>query len=668
VRIANRATSLASEAPAPYILPPFHNSGAVLRMISLFRRFVDSWAARGFFILMALAFVGWGVSGDRLRMISGSPTWIAKVGSETIEAPAFQANFQRALAQQTQNLPSGQEAPPALRQQVGQQLLSQMVSQAALAAVAKQQRIVAPDAAVASVIRSMPTFKGSDGQFNRQAYETALRNAGYTEDRFVSELRADIIQRQILTALTSSVTAPDAEVTPLYTNEFEKRAADTASFPLSAAPAPPVPTEAQLQRWYDNHPDSYTTPEYRRIKAIILAPQTLAADVKISDEDLHAAYNEHRSEFEKPATRSAEVISAPDEAKAKTLAAQWSGGADWAAMQKATEAAGASAISQDDATAVQFPDPDLAKAVFAAPANTVSPPIKGALGWFVVKVTKITPGVTTTFEQAKDKLQAQLLAGKAADLMYDRANKIDQLLGNGGNLDALPNDLGLAGVEGTMDAAGNTQQGTPAPIPGSTELKDAIVKAAFQAHQGDQPQLTEVQTPSTGGSAYYALTVEAIVPPGKKSFDAVKQQVSDDWQQDQRHRAQDAKATAMMLAVQKGQSFSDAATVAGVTPQITTPVTRNEQTTAVPPELQRVLFGLKKNEATMVQTQDGFIVAQLVEITKPDPTKDKAGFDAARTAVQRSISDDTTTTYINAIRLRANPQINQQAFNSVVQP
>jgi peptidyl-prolyl cis-trans isomerase D len=337
-------------------------------------------------------------------------------------------------------------------------------------------------------------------------------------------------------------------------------------------------------------------------------------------------------------------------------------------MQTAAQAEGASGIAQDDATQVQFPDPDLAKAVFSTPTDTVSEPVKGQLGWFVVKVTKISSGATTTFEQAKDKLRERVVASKAADLMYDRANKLDQLLGNGTGFDNLPGDLGVVGVAGTLDSKGDTQAGKPAPIPGPAELKAAIIAAAFQARQGDPPQLTEVQTPTTGGSAYYALLVESIVPPGEKPFDAVKDQVTDDWKQDQRRRFQDQAATAMMVAVQGGKSFSDAATVAGVTPKLSPAVTRNETNPEIPPLLQRVLFGMKKGEATMVETPEGFVVGQLVEVVKPDAAADKAGYDQARSAVTKSIDNDMATVFIDAVRQRARPQINQQAFDSVVQP
>jgi peptidyl-prolyl cis-trans isomerase D len=635
-------------------------------MISQFRRYSESWIARIFFLIMAVSFVGWGISGELFRMM-GSPTWIAKVGGETIEIPTFQAEYQRALAQQTRNLPSGQEATPALRRQVGQDTLQRMIGQAALGIELNDMRIVTPDAALAATVRAMPAFKGPDGKFSRTAFNAALQNAGYSEQRFLAQLRSDIAQQQLLATVGGSVAAPDAEVRPLYDMEFEKRSADTALFPFAAAPEPPTPDDAALTRWYENHKDSYTTPEYRRIKAVELSAESLASEIKITDADLQAAYNEHKSDYQTVEKRSAEVISTPDEAKARTLAQTWRGGVDWAGMQAAAKATGAAAITQDDATRVQFPDPDLAKAVFAAPLNAVSDPVKGQLGWFVVKVTKSTGGATTSFEQARDSLHARVLASKAADLIYDRANKLDQLLGNGTTLDNLPTDLGLVGVAGTLDSTGDTQAGEPAPIPGPAELKAAIIAAAFQAHQGDQPQLTEVQTPSTGGSAYYALSVESVIPPGVKPFDAVKTQVADDWKQDQRRRFQDKAATAMMLAVQGGKTFSDAATVAGVTPKLSPQVTRSQSDPGMPPELQRPLFGLKLKEATMVQVPEGFLVAQLVEIVKPDPAKDKTGYDQARAAVSKSISGDLTTVFVDALRQRAKPQINQQGFDSVVQ-
>ncbi len=46
-------------------------------------------------------------------------------------------------------------------------------------------------------------------------------------------------------------------------------------------------------------------PEFRRIKAIELTPQSVASDVAITDDELHAAYDEHKSQYVTPGKRSA---------------------------------------------------------------------------------------------------------------------------------------------------------------------------------------------------------------------------------------------------------------------------------------------------------------------------------------------------------------------------
>ncbi len=68
------------------------------------------------------------------------------------------------------------------------------------------------------------------------------------------------------------------------------------------------------------------------------------------------------------------------------------------------------------------------------------------------------------------------------------------------------------------------------------------------------------------------------------------------------------------------------------------------------------------------ETPEGFVVAQLTEIAKADAASDKTGYDQARIAVSRSVSSDMETVFIDAVRQRAKPEFNQQAFDSVVQP
>lgn len=617
-------------------------------------------------MVLLVAFVVWGV-GDVVTKIGGGPTWIAKVGGQTIDLPVFQEEFQRELNLAMRNLPPGQDVTPELRQRVAHSVLQGLIDEAAIRQEMRHLRIDVSDEAVRAATAAMPNFRDPSGHFSPQMFQAALANNGLTEARFAELMREDIGQRLILEALAAGAQAPRTETTPIYMAQFEKRSADTVEFPFAAQPAPPPPTEAELRRWYENHPFDYTTPAMRRIKLIVLAPSELEKDMTVTNAELQAEYQQLKSQYVTPPKRSAQVLTIPDATKAASLAAKWRAGADWKTMQDAARQAGGSAVALDEATNAEIPDAVLAKAVFATAADTVSAPVHGSLGWFVVKVVKITPGAAKPLDAVKGQLTKRILDRRAADLMYDRANKIDDLLGNGTPFDKLPGNLGLVALSGTLDAKGNTASGTPAPIPGPAELRSAIISAAFKAEPGAPTQLTEVQTPSIGGSVYFALQLEATIAPTLKPYDDVKQKVQADWNAHQvRHEAETAAAK-MLTALKGGQSIADAAAVAGVPVRRTPLSTQADAPHQMAPPLAKILFRLKKGEPTMVETKESFIVAVPAEIVLPNPSADPAGYATLREALDRSIGNDIARLFADAVRMRANPKINQPNLDSAVQ-
>jgi peptidyl-prolyl cis-trans isomerase D len=331
-------------------------------------------------------------------------------------------------------------------------------------------------------------------------------------------------------------------------------------------------------------------------------------------------------------------------------------------MQKAAQEAGGSAVNLDDSTKQQFPSAELADAVFQAAPDVVAGPIKAALGWQVLRVTKVTPGESRTLDQVKDEVQQKVAQDRAVDQVYSRANKLDDALSAGTGLDDLPGDLGLAAVAGTLDAQGNTPAGEPAPIPGPPELRDAIIKAAFATAKGEPPRMVEAP-----GQSYYALQVEDIIEPKVKPLSEVETQVQDDWIEAQRRHEQEAAAAKLMAAAQAGGSLDDAATVAGLRMEKTPPVMRNGTVEHVPPQLQAALFQLKKGETTMVETPDGFLVVRLTDITEPDPASDPAGAATMREALTRALDQDVQVVFATALRDRARPRVNRTLLDNLVE-
>ncbi len=627
-------------------------------MLATFRRHLNSWVARLFFLLLVAVFVLWGV-GDVIRNVGGDDA-LATVGGQRVELPDVQDAYRQQLARVTQMFGGKLDPTPEMKQGIAGQALEQVITQTSLTVAVQNMGLGVSDNALRLAVADIPAFHGPGGQFDKTTYDTVLRNNNLTEPRLLTMLRGQLGVNQLIGTARAGVISPDTLTRAVFEFQQEKRVANAVQLPLSAAPAPPAPTEAQLTRWYENHKENYSSPEMRRIKAVVLSPETVSRDIQITDDELKAAYAQRKSEFVQPEKRSVQVLLVPDEAQAKALAAEWAAGTDWTAIQKDH-----SPVELNDATPADFPAPELATAVFAAAPGSVAPPVQSPLGWHVFKVTKVTPGSDKSFEDAREMLRAGVLADKAADLIDQNANKVEDALAGGSSLDDLPGDLGLAAVTGTLDSQGNTAEGKPAPVPGSDALRNALIAAAFAMKKGDAPQLVQGPQPDPAGQGYYAVSVEDIAPPAPKPIAQVMDAVRADWTHDAIRHEQEVAAAKILTAVKAGQTL-DAASP-GLSVQTLPPVDRAAGAPGVPTQLIEPLFSLKTGEPTMVETPDGFIVAVLVQVNEADPNADPIGYGRIRDALAKAVGDDVQGVLITALRARANPRIRSDAVNVIAQ-
>ncbi len=630
-------------------------------MIGLFRRFLNTWVARVFFLLLIGSFGLWGIA-DVVRSLGQDGTAVATVGSRKIEVPELQESYRRLLRQVQRQSGSTAEPAPEIRRAVAGEALQRLVIQAAFAEEVARMGLRVPDAALRQATYDEKAFHGANGQFDRAAFEGALRNAGLTEQRYLELMRTDLGQRQLVESARAGAISPDVMNHLVFTFQGEKRVADLVELPFAAVAPPPAPTDAQLQRQYDDNLDVYSAPEYRRVKAVILSPETLAPEVQVSDDDLRAAYEQRRASFGDPEKRSVEVIATQDEAQAQALATRWIAGADWPAMEQAAKESGASPVQLDDSTQAQFPAPDLAAAVFAASPDSVTGPVKTDFGFQVFEVTKVTPATIRPFEAVRGELLAAIQKERATDLVFDRANKVQDALAAGTTLDELPGDLGLTAVAGTLDAQGNTPEGTPAPLPGGPALRSALVARAFAMAKTDPAVLTEAPEQS-----FFAVAVEDITPAAVRPFDAVRDRVRDDWMRDARRREQEQVAARLLTAVNGGGSLADAAALIGAPVQRSPPVARGTPTPGVPAELTQPLFATEKGRATMVESPEGFWVASVSDIQPPDPAADPAALGRIGTQLSHAISDDVEMTYAAALRAQDKPTVNRRLLDTITQ-
>ena len=632
-------------------------------MLSALRRFASTWPAKILFVVLVGSFGFWGVAG----MLGGSfgggdPNSVATVGGEKIASQELQDVSRRMLAQVMRQNGNTGAPTPEMRSGVAEQALQQLIIQAAFAVEAKRLNIQVPDDAVRQTTFETRAFAGPSGQFDRATFNAVLRNNGYTEARYLNLVRTDLAQRQIVEAVRAGGTSPDLVNKLVLAFQGETRTADLVSLPFAAAAQPPAPTDEQVERQYDDNMNEYRAPEYRRIRAVILSPESVAKDITVSDDDARAYYEAHKSLWGRPETRTVQVVVAPDQAAGEKLATAWIAGADWPALQKQAAAAGASAVELPDSTQADFPSPDLAGPVFAAPAETVTGPVQNEGGWTVFRVVKLQPATEQPYDAVQADVKARAALDQAQDQIYDRANKVQDSLAGGAKLDELPAGLGLAAVTGTLDAAGNTPDGTPAPIPATPQTRQAIVSDAFKLGAGDQPTLEEAPDHS-----FYAVTVEAVTPPAQLPLDQVHDRVVQDWQSAARRHEQELVATKLLTAVNGGTPLQAAAAAAGVPVTHSPAIGRAQPPPGIPPQLVQPLFATDIGKATMVEAPTGFTVAVTTAITKPDPAKQPAVLSQVRRQLAGEMSDDLEMSLAAGLRDRTQVTVNRPMLDSIAQ-
>lgn len=85
-------------------------------MLAAFRRHLDSWLVRAFFLLLVIAFAVWGV-GDVIRLV-GSDRAVATVAGIKLDQPTVASAFQRQLQGALREQGGTGEASAALRREV----------------------------------------------------------------------------------------------------------------------------------------------------------------------------------------------------------------------------------------------------------------------------------------------------------------------------------------------------------------------------------------------------------------------------------------------------------------------------------------------------------------------------------------------------------------------
>ncbi|UMM64766.1 peptidylprolyl isomerase [Aristophania vespae] len=523
-------------------------------MITVLRHFfVDTWLGRAAALIVFLSFIGLG--GTFVGLGGGgfgdTGNHVVKLGklSVTPQELAHSINQQVVFLQQTGIAPEAMQSPAA-QNEISHTALRNIIVAKEAELAARRNGIFLSDDTIVKTVHEMPEFKDEKGQFDSVKMDNILNRNGLDHAFLVSQTKRLLYSQATMLGFGGMVTVPTSVVDHITSYFTKIRSADIAEFPFAAGPGATSVNDKSLKRFYSNHLDLFKEPELRHARIVALTPESVSKTLEVPDSVLQNLYKERSRDYNAPETRTVQVLAFHNEADAKQASQKWGSSQNWDAVQKLFPKA--IPASLDDARQSDFPDEDLAKAVFALKVNVTSSPVKTAAGWSVVRVLKITPPRHVSFEQVRDKMRDEVRQGEANVALRARLKSFEEAIAGSTTLDKIPDNIGAIPAEGSLDEHGLTQSGSPAPLPGNEELQKAIIKQIFSQKKGEYPRVISLKD----GSAF-AILVEDIIPGRQKSFEEAHTQVLLAWQADQKKREANIKATDFYQKAKKAQNLEE---------------------------------------------------------------------------------------------------------------
>jgi peptidyl-prolyl cis-trans isomerase D len=603
---------------------------------------------------LVISFAIWGI-GDIFRGFGRST--VAKIGRTEITVEQFRTLYNDRLQQYSRQLGRPISADQARAAGLDRVVIGQIFSEILLDERARELGLALSDSEVVKLITNDPAFRGPNGQFDRFRFEQTIRNAGYTEARFVAEQRRQMLRRELAGTIASGLSAPKALVEALNRYQNEQRSIEYVLLDRALAGEIPSPPPEALAKYFEDRKILFRTPEYRKLVLVSLIPSEQARWIEISDADLKRAYEERRTRYVTAERRHIMQIDFPNAEAASAAAERIAKGTSFAEIAKEL---GKSEKDIDLGTVPKSAmiDRPVADAAFALKEGEVSAPVQGRFGTVLVQVLKIEPEQVRPLEQVAGELKQELATARAKSEIFDVYNKIEDARAEGKSLEEAAANLKLEARTVEVDRSGRDPAGTPVKLPDAQRL----LAGAFTTDIGVERDPLQFQD----GYIWYEVT--GISPSRERSLDEVKDQVEARWRDQEIATRLDAKATAIMEKLKAGGTLLQAAGADRLKIETLTGLKRGEASGPLSAAGVDAVFRTAKDAAGKtegVQPPDE-VVFRVTDIVVP--SLDMASEDAKRAleTLNRGLSEDILAEYIAWLESDIGVTINQSALNQVV--
>ena len=629
-------------------------------MMERLRAGADSLVVKVILGLIILSFVFAGVGS---YLIGGSDKPIAVIGSVEISESQFEQAYQnerQSMQEQAGEMFNTLIANPSYLAQFRANVLDRMINQSLLDQYATQLGLRVSDELIKDEIRSMPAF-WSNGIFNNEQYLASLRRNGLTPEQFAEFVRQDLSREQLIAAIQGSEFTLNNELASLYKLEEQSRRVRSLTLELNKFAEEIKPTDEEKQAYYQENAMQFMRPEQLKISYIELSGKKLAESVTVSEAEANDYYQANLARFGTAEQRKVSHIMLEGDSdeqmkKAEALLKELQAGADFAELAKAN--------SQDTFSAEQggqldwfekgVMDPSFEAAAFGLKntGDIATEVVKSDFGLHIIKLDDIKASDITPFAEVKQEILTQLKQQKAAESFYSLSSKLAE------KAFEMPDNLDEAANAVNMDAM-STDFVSIAEL--SEPLLNPLVQQALQ--QDDVRDGLNSEVIELAPEHAVVVRIDEIRPETILPFAEVEKQVTARLQQEKGELLMQALADKLVEELNNGQNA--ALQASGYRFSEAQDIKRND---AQNRDLVDLAFTMSlsdgKPEYGAIKTFDGnMLILELEAITEPKPEDaDLQGLMAER--VQQSLANASLISLIEQLKQEIKVTSDLSAFNT----
>ena len=484
-------------------------------MLNVMRENAGSWMIKVLLLAIVVVFVFWGVGSFRNQQ-GGR---VALVDGHSITYEDYQKAYFAMMENLKQRFGDKLNDDVLKMLNVKEEVLNQLINNRLLTKEARRLNFSVSKTELADTIKSMDVFQ-ENGSFDNRRYQRVLEYFRTTPEEFEASQKETILIDKLRTFVENSVKISEEEILEWYKWSNAKVDIEYAVFEPKNYKDIDPPLQ-DIQNYYDEHKDRYKTDPLVKVHYIKFDPGQYRDKVTVSDQDAANYYNENPQEFAVPKTVEAShillKISPNDQPeiveekrmKAEEIMKMAKEGKDFAKLAQ-TYSEGPS--KGNGGYLGEFKEEDMVKpfadAAFSMEAGEISEPVRTQFGWHVIRVDKVYPAHTKTFDETKNEIRNKLIDKNAEAVANDMAETVfDDTFEK--------EDLALIAEDHHLKLETTDFFNKKGPTTGIYS-REAFASAAFELEESDISEIIKLD------GIFYLLQVVEKMPEKIQEFETVK--------------------------------------------------------------------------------------------------------------------------------------------------